>query len=175
MTSQRESTTTITITSSAKTPTQQGPTTSQRAYFDPPSNKNSNVTIATTKNNNNHEVTPKIMSPPSKIHILTSSFSLPDSSIINEDKIWNFARAKIADVCKQHHMEPNLVEKHTLNYYFKKFFEYDLLMQRSDNVVRKLPLLFVYVKEVTRLGDNATLVVSDGNEKVIHSKFQQNN
>ena len=41
-----------------------------------------------------------------------------------------------------------------------------MLIQRSENILRKLPILFVYVKEVTRLGDNATLVLSDGNESI---------
>ncbi len=47
-----------------------------------------------------------------------------------------------------------------------QFFEYDLLSNSQDNTVRKLPLLCVCIKEIARRPNNASVVLSDGIEKV---------
>jgi hypothetical protein len=56
-----------------------------------------------------------------------------------------------------------LVLKHTICYYFRTFFGYDLLVQKGENVLRKLPVLLVYVKEVDHTDTSVTLFLSDVN------------
>ena len=58
-----------------------------------------------------------------------------------------------------------------------KFFEYDLLMKSTEEGVRKLPILCVWIKEITRKATSATVLLTDFTSDIkgtIDSSFLKN-
>lgn len=97
--------------------------------------------------------------------------------ILANNKSWSHALNEMKKQFRSAGLESSLLQTYTLNHYYKKFFEYDLLMRTTDEGVRKLPMLCVWVKEITRKPTSATVLLTDFTSDIkgtIMSSFLKN-
>lgn len=64
-------------------------------------------------------------------------------------------------------LDSDLLKKFTIEFYFKKFFDYNLL-RMAETGLRKLPILLLWIKEINRndRNSNATVILTDGLEQI---------
>ncbi|RNA29281.1 hypothetical protein BpHYR1_051640 [Brachionus plicatilis] len=100
-----------------------------------------------------------------KVHSINETIS--EASSNSDLTIWHQAQLDLSKRLSHIGMDQNLLNKYTLDFYYKKFFDYSLL-RICESGLRKLPLLCLWIKEISRndRNSNATVTLTDGVESI---------
>ncbi|CAF0974471.1 unnamed protein product [Brachionus calyciflorus] len=81
--------------------------------------------------------------------------------------VWRHAQHDLNQRLPLNGLDTDILKKYTLDFYYKKFFDYSLL-RITENSLRKLPFLCVWIKEISRndRNSNATVTLTDGVDSI---------